>query len=393
MKRNILLLLLMGLCVAGCSDFPTMFDRIDSDKLRLLDFIYEPADAAPGDTVTVRAIFAGKEVTAPEIDWNISFNVIQNVYGSDSAFDKKPLSMLPVEQSEFSGATSCISVRFKIPEDVMYTSGGVPENWSNGVPHYMRNEIPSEFRSLSKSQILNSFDSLAAMVETTDPAILQQMVEMNPDLDKVSALLQFLTIKIRLFADIGSQLRIESDYSVRYNSRMKNMPGVYMNNNPDKIDSIGILKVPGTINSYTVSENNHTFFPFEDSATIKIEKGYSYFVAIFPSKSSIDMARSLENAITGTSQQEKLMTQWFFALDPDETSDISPNDFMNIVNMRGLVAHLLPPAKGQIKKFTIWCHLYDELMTELNRPQGSYLYEIHGTFEYTQEYLDSVKKK
>jgi len=44
---------------AGCEQFSTTYQRIDASEFRLLDFIYEPADIAPGDTLTLTAVFAG----------------------------------------------------------------------------------------------------------------------------------------------------------------------------------------------------------------------------------------------------------------------------------------------------------------------------------------------
>ena len=39
------------LLLAGCTDFPTKYSVIEDENTRLIDFIYEPAEAAPGDTV------------------------------------------------------------------------------------------------------------------------------------------------------------------------------------------------------------------------------------------------------------------------------------------------------------------------------------------------------
>ena len=55
-----------------CADFPTSYSRIESNKVRLLDFIYEPAEASPGDTVLLKAVFAGKPVTAEQLTWEMS---------------------------------------------------------------------------------------------------------------------------------------------------------------------------------------------------------------------------------------------------------------------------------------------------------------------------------
>ena len=71
----------------SCISFPTSYDRIEPDKVRLLDFIYEPAEAAPGDTVSVKAIFSGKKIMPEDLTWKISYTVVTNLYGVNTALD------------------------------------------------------------------------------------------------------------------------------------------------------------------------------------------------------------------------------------------------------------------------------------------------------------------
>jgi hypothetical protein len=72
----------------GCTNmFSTSYERVDPDMTRLIDFIYEPADAAPGDTVTLTAIFAGRKIPLENITWRVSFNTVVDPYGTTKAFD------------------------------------------------------------------------------------------------------------------------------------------------------------------------------------------------------------------------------------------------------------------------------------------------------------------
>jgi hypothetical protein len=128
-----LLLIILITLIAGCSEFPTSFDRIEKSELRVLDFIYNPPEAAPGDTVQVKAVFAGKKVYLADIDWKISYNLINNVYGTDTAFDIVPLPVTPVE-NYFSKNTTCISFSFIVPEDIIAKHGQIPANWWELVP-------------------------------------------------------------------------------------------------------------------------------------------------------------------------------------------------------------------------------------------------------------------
>ena len=73
-------------CVAvlfflSCSSlFPTNYDRIDAERVRILDYIYNPAEAAPGERVKVFAVFAGagdslnpEDITLSEVLGNAGY--------------------------------------------------------------------------------------------------------------------------------------------------------------------------------------------------------------------------------------------------------------------------------------------------------------------------------
>jgi hypothetical protein len=376
----------------GCSEFPTQYQRIETNEHRLLDFVYEPAEAAPGDTVHVKAIFAGKKITPADIDWKVSFNVVQNRYGStDTAFDLKPINPIPVE-SHFSDMTTCMAFSIVIPSDIMKTSGGIPQNWSSLIPSDFQNIIPAQYRSISKSQLLDTLGSLLSL----DPAILSFLVAAQPELKKtIPMLCQFLSVRIRLFADVRNDHLIKSDYTVRYNSHFSKVAGVdvAVNHNP-RIDSVGIYKVAGNITEYNPQENRHEFFrldvPAGQEKTILIDKDFSYFVRVFTN--APDTTRTLIDVLNGTSQPENLFSQWYYQLVDDETKDVSFNDFMGIDNNQ-LLEYLVPPASKSIKTFTIWSQVYDDLLNENLRPFGSSLIEGRGKFEYTKAYLDNVNKK
>jgi hypothetical protein len=72
------ILFFLLLVLVGCTDFPTTYDRIDDDRVRVLDFVYDPAEAAPGDTVSCTAYFAGIPVDTNDISWHVSWNMVAN---------------------------------------------------------------------------------------------------------------------------------------------------------------------------------------------------------------------------------------------------------------------------------------------------------------------------
>jgi len=86
---HFLSLVLIALCVIlhiSCVDpFSTRYERIDADRVRPIALVFEPAEAAPGDTVTMNVWFAGEPVT--DLNWTASFDYIFNQFGIDTALD------------------------------------------------------------------------------------------------------------------------------------------------------------------------------------------------------------------------------------------------------------------------------------------------------------------
>ncbi|NLD91784.1 MAG: hypothetical protein GX639_03855 [Fibrobacter sp.] len=374
--------------LVGCSEFPTEFGNVQKDEYRVLDFIYEPAEAAPGDTVHVKAVFAGKKITPADIDWKISYNVVTNMYGStDTAFDFRPFT---VSETKFSNATTCMEWSFVVPDDILYTSGGIPTDWLSLVPSEFRGEIPSGYQLLTKKQMIDTMSALAAV----NPQILQLVADANPGLaDIVPFMCQFLTVKIRVNGQIRNDYLIESDYSVRYNRVFEDAPalGVKVNRNPE-IDSLGIYKVKGNVDEFDSTNRDYTFYRIDkidnQNQVIKIEKDYTYFVEVFTNFP--DSSRTLLDLQRGTMKPEKYFTQWFFAMDSSESKGVNYTKFMGIGGDE-LREILIPPASGDIKNFTVWAQVYDDFANEMNRPMGSMLIEGHGVFEFTKEYLEQFK--
>jgi hypothetical protein len=371
--------------LVGCGTFPTKFENVQKDEYRVLDFMYEPAEAAPGDTVHVKAVFAGKKITPADIDWKISYNVVTNMYGStDTAFDFKPFT---VTETKFSNATTCMEWSFVVPEDILYTSGGIPSDWLTLVPLEFRSVIPAAYQSLTKKQMIDNMSLLTSL----DPQILQIAAETNPELAEVVPFMcQFLTVKLRINGQIKNDYLIESNYSVRYNRIFENAPtlGVRVNRNP-VIDSMGIYKVEGNVKEFDSTNKTATFYRIDkvenQNQVIKIDKDYTYFVKVFTNNP--DSSRTLLDLQRGSMKTEMYFAQWYFAMDSSESNDVNYSKFMSIDGDE-LCEILIPPASGTIQKFTIWGQVYDNFANEMNRPQGSMLIEGHGVFEYTKEYLD-----
>ena len=386
MKKHFFLIAgLIALLGIGCADFPTSYSRIEPDKSRLLDFIYEPAEAAPGDTVLCKAIFAGKTVSPDDLTWRTSYNITVNEYGISTAADTVPLEIIPVDCT-FSDRTSCIAFRFVIPDDIVANSSAVPENWLSFIPDYYREAIPQEFRAFSKSDFLQMVDLLSTPGMVPADAFDEESRSLFP------LLLQCFTVPVQLYCTVRGGHMIVSDYSVRYNSRFASIPGtgVPVNRNP-VIDSIRIYAVEKNPLTYFAPSDCDHPFTFAtvtgDTTVLHVEKDKSYFIAVFTG--NVDTSVSIDAAMgNGVPLPEQHLTQWYLEFDQGELDEVAPSDLMQIsgddVTDGQHIARLYPSLDHAITRCTAWIEVGDMFLNELYRPHGSTLKELRFRFEYDE---------
>ncbi|HEX2957247.1 MAG TPA: hypothetical protein VHO70_10465 [Chitinispirillaceae bacterium] len=383
------ILLIIALLVAGCSEFPTKYEVIEQDKVRLLDFIYEPADAAPGDTVTLKAVFAGKRVTADMIDWSASWKVAVNVYGYDTAYDRQPLKCYP-KNSYFSDQTSCIELSFVIPDSIMYISPMLKSDWTSMMPVEYRDLIPDDLRRLTKNAVLDTIAQLSAMIRDADDQQLR-FIEASMDeseLRDLSGLLQLFTVKLQLFADVKGSHLIQDDYTVRYNRIFNRLsPEIFRTNTNPVIDSVLIYKVNKEKLIRFKPTDPHQVYklfaaPSDSETVIPVDKKCTYFIRSYTS--NVDTSFTLQDLQSGNENGIEIHRRVFmYQHDSKEIGDISSKDFMDIQGTDSdTLSVLFPPLNPGLKKFTLWLRVYDELYNENFRNDASTLKEFRGTFAY-----------
>jgi hypothetical protein len=373
--------------LAGCAQFPTSYSRIEPDKTRLLDFIYEPAEAAPGDTVLLKAVFAGKQVSGDNFIWRMSQKLIVNQYSLVVGVDTVPLERIP-QTCTFSENTSCIAFRFVIPKTVIAESPIVPETWWSAIPEYYRNRIPPALLATAKSDLLAMldkpylFDSLSAVrLGDFDPSLLP-------------ALLQCFTVPIRIYCTIPNDHTIMSGYSVRYNSRFSPLPGVSIpvNRNPS-IDSVGVYAVhKADLSSFDPSEGKYSFdyLPVNDigSVEIPIKDGNTYFMTTITG--NVDTTLSIDAAMGDAAPlPENHLLQWYLKFDENEIKDVSAYDLTDISETRRVagryLSRLYPSKNKAITTCTVWLEVSDQFLNEYYRPIGSTLREMRLNFSYAHD--------
>jgi hypothetical protein len=395
MKKPVLLsLIAAAMIMAGCANFPTQYTRIEPEKARLLDFIYEPTEAAPGDTVLLRAIFAGRVVASDELTWSMSQKIMVNEYGTVTALDTVPLDIIP-ESCSFSDRTSCIAFRFVVPPRIIAESPLAPENIVDALPSYYRSYMPEELKSVTKSSLMAMVDMMASV---TDPSMLP--VD-TAAMALLPVLLQCYTVPMRIYCTIAGDHTILSGYSVRYNSRFASLPAfnIPVNRNP-RIDSIGIYKVhasPLTTFNPSSPAHNYEFIPVADTGVtpVVIDKGYTYFMSV--ATGIVDSTLSIDAAMgNGTPLPEQHLVLWYVEFDKDEMDEVSPYDLPDIGGddfSGGKHQSTIAPSRDvRISGCTAWVKVTDQFLNEYYRPQGSALREVRLSFTYTDAYRTSLRK-
>ncbi|MCX7725227.1 MAG: hypothetical protein N2053_00110 [Chitinispirillaceae bacterium] len=397
MIKRYFLLLVITIISISCVDFPPSYQNITEDKIRLIDFIFEPPEAAPGDSVDLYAIFAGKEVNVDDIKWRFSTKFVITQYGMDTAIEVKPFDG-EISQCSFSPKTSCIHLSFKIPEDIIDSSSVNMEALVSFVLEEDRN------LGLSK-EIITVFKNILYQPELV-PIILSDSNYL-PFVKYFPHVLNLYNGKIRFFADYNDtrQHTIVSDFIVNYNSRFCGFPelNVRKNTNPSNmLDSIVIYKIksdnlmPYNFDSYTLQQESESAINLleQDTAEIIIDRGYGYYIYLYL-KNERDSVYSLdffENEGEVKWIKENYSIRCYFEMEPAEIEGLSVNELINIVDIDSNLFYLYPPLNRKVKNFTLWFKITDGVVSTINRSQGSYVWERQVRFTYTEEYLKQFTK-
>lgn len=382
-------LIVLSVLLVGCSEFPTKYEVIEKDKIRLLDFMYEPSDAAPGDTVKLKAVFAGRSVTADMIDWSVSYKVAVSEYGFDTAYEIQELSCNP-QQVHFSDQTSCIQILFVIPDSIMYKSPMLKNDWTAGMPSEYRALIPEEVRNLNRDQLLDTLAQLASMIKSADSeqlSLIETILMDEYDFSDLAGLLQLFTVKMKIFANVKGSHKIEDDYTVRYNRVFNRLSSVFRTNTNPAIDSVVLYKVnkKGLIrfNPTDLYQRYKLYsVPSDTETVIPVDTNCTYFIRSFTS--NIDTSLTLEDLqSTGQYGLETHRRVFMYQHDFNENDKISSKDYMDILTTDAdTMAILIPPSHPDLKKFTLWLRVYDEFYNESFRKDASVLKEYRGRFQY-----------
>jgi hypothetical protein len=355
-----------------------LFERIENDKLRVIAVRCEPgADFSPGDTVTLKAYFAGNAVKAVG-NYSIAY---KHTFTDNHYFPDERSMMIVNSDSWFPDS---FQFKIKIPEDIFlkeYTIGSVDTNAIKKVIEW------SQTRTVPVDQ--RSIDSLKALAAS------------------VSHLFSRLNVFFRAYSENGTELKVRSEVVIRYNNLFKDYLPV--NNNP-AIKWVAVFKVP-------IDQSTNFFMnnPVENGSyqpmylynqrspqtvmdTIVIDTGYNYFIGcnrqieLYVDKNGDTLEDTtcdfVESRMTpGNMIPEDYNYKWFFQ-NMDNVNE--HNDSLIVFdyeNSGNAYLKISPPVYTSMQHFKLWVVVYDQATDPASRTPGYSMRSVNGVFKYTDAYI------
>ncbi len=383
-------IMLFVLLLAGCgANLPDQFENVE--KLRSLAITFDNkgyAEAAPGDTVCMRAYFSGEPVRSAQ--WWVSTQLVSGIYfGADTFIDSIPIGQLviPGSYKEFAGGkTDSITVNLKIPEDVIRKQFDLSKPVSSLLPSGINDSVRSTLSAFTIGQVFDAIDLISAL-GMINPSLIDTLYGGMLNKQNLSLLLQAFSVKIRISGKINGYYNLKTFLTVKYSMRMNQMGiDVEVNRNP-VIDSVLLYKVSGNHSALDPqSKYLRSVYNLTDQLpdTIFIEKGHTYFLKAEETDSLTDYGYTYSNAAY---QKENFFHKWFYR-NEDEVSGTAMDDLVKIgmPTFDSNTVKLLPPLDKRMKIFSIWLAVYDEIYGVRLRPVGFAFKAMHGVFRYSEEY-------
>lgn len=392
--------------LVSCINFPVRFERIEGDAFRPLTAVFKPqAEAAPGDTLTMVAHFAGNPVRSID-SLQITYRPVRNIFEAfestltvDTFTNLDPLRI--VDSTHY--LPDSLIVRFVIPDTVLR------EGLSGQLDQLPMS--PEQRREISN--LIATFSS-----GSIDPSVIGAVPDSVLD-GMIIPALQTLGTRANVFITAtsrnGTTLPCRYEFTVRYHSRFQDIPvladRLAVNRNP-AIRWMGIYRVEGkNVRGFHPSKKSfrgkyaldylyHAFDSTLEADTIVIDTGYTYFMA---ADSGImadappgepDTTRDLFHLITpeqDTLLMEEFYYRWFYRnLDKAEL----PLDSLFVIAGGGTsIARMLPSLDTSMRRFKVWLAVYDELIGDYKRPRGMTVLQEEGVLRYTKAYRDKVANR
>jgi hypothetical protein len=392
MKKYITIFVLF-LLACGVN-LPDQYENIE--KLRALAITFDNhgfSESAPGDTVYMRAYFSGDNVNTAH--WFVSTQLISGIFGSDTFVDSVAMEkvVIPGTYTEyFAGKTDSIALSFKIPDDAIRKGFNLSKPVASLLPATIDDSLRKVLSTFTIGQVLDLLDNITQKPELLNPAMFSLLLGSNTDMSpeqlkfNMSILLQVFSTKIMISGLINDYYMVKTYQTVKYAAKMKRSGLDVEVNRVPVIDKVQLYKVSGDRNSFDPlgAEVKMVYTLNENTDTVYIEKGYSYFLKASMVDSLLDSGLDYR---VGTRNCELYYYKWFFRND-DEVPGVAMDDLMKISQptLDSNTVRLYPSLDKRMEKFSIWLSVYDDLFGVRLRPRGFTFKAMQGVFKYSTDY-------
>jgi hypothetical protein len=433
-------MMLLALALVRCDQFPTRYDRIETNTVRSIGFMYTPqAEGAPGDTLHVRAFFCGEPTDS--VSWQLSYDdILSN--SSATIINIRPLTILSTTKR----LPDSEDISFIIPDSAFFLTKAIAPATLNMI----RSSLPAGMQSMSQAGFA-SFLSDIGSVDLNDAIALNGLIgkwggvlgisginasSLNIISQTIGALMEVFSIHGELFAVAtsaqGASLKIKSEFTIRYNSRFNNTPlaGMFPVNRNPALRWIGVYKTKKTTGKSRNFGENPTltpddtltwlyneYMPWKVNDTILIDKNYDYYLATdsgtvaFAMKagdSLLDNGRVLKFSADTTFVGDTMLDKRFIRFDSTTGKPVYdyeyytydweyqnlaldsvtlPEDSLFVLTGGSAsgpaITGFLPSQDKKMTHTRIWVTASDHLLGELNRPVGQTIRTVDLYFKYT----------
>ncbi len=306
---------LISFALIGCNEFARDIVRLDGEFPLALSVQFVEPDFAPGDTVTIRTCWGGEVIDPSKLIWDVAWKFTEDPYDNSVAIGRESLNPYIVEDIKIvdsTASTQIFEMKIEIPKNIIRESPYLEDDWSGVFDEFGIDFNPAQYPiSTNKDDLLDMLDSLVGVSEN-----IKALISLV-DGYRINGLCQLMTVKFRIYCDNRASGGFEGyfDHSVRYNSKLAAIPGVFVNKRPE-IKGSRIHVVHGDHKTYDISSgsadtvieiNNNAFeFEFDNSKSYFLENDIS----------ERDTTITIQEAFTTQHRSfEEFYSKWFYDSD------------------------------------------------------------------------------
>ena len=285
MKKLILgvLLLLVLACLTGCSEgFPDEEMHFGiQDNVRPYAVVIEPAEAAPGETVTVTLLARAPDPDAVDVTWRVALDYNIGLYEADEV-ERNYRELAPELPESDSDGFLTQTFQWVVPDSALLYSSALPEVLTDPAMIYLAGELIGNEAGSPPTK---------TAVDAWLKALTPEMVAAMPPLEREAAWAladRFASqVRFRLTLRTGQIVDVTRNLTIRHTDRLDG-PNTNHNALVTDFGVFAVEKVDATRNDLEDPGIPKTWYGFvdgqgarvADQVEIPIHAGWTYYLTV-----------------------------------------------------------------------------------------------------------------